>query len=307
MRLTATPVRGLTLAALVLPFAFVSASCGKKNNDSNTPTSPTAAATPAPAPTPTPRAADPTPPPAGTSASCQKLTPSNGTGSDCRLENPVYDGAVSAAIDGVSSENVDGNTITYVGGFFDDVIKALDAQGYCAVAEGDNLFVRGVGDAFNEYYDVITSRGDRAKRYTNTCRPAVPTPAKANPPVRDPSCKLPPSTELFCTHDSERLFEKEVYDAIEAVVAEDRARAAQIIFDFNQRLGGSDNGWKVIDIGRYHDAVVGKLRAKGLCAWFDSEEIQVKNSNRVSAHWDIIKAEGFRIQLWAGVCRDASF
>jgi len=50
-----------------------------------------------------------------------------------------------------------------------------------------------------------------------------------------------------------------------------------------------------------------KLRQKGFCAYFDGEDIQVKNSNRFSAHWDIYKAEGFRIQLWAGVCRDAAF
>jgi hypothetical protein len=80
-----------------------------------------------------------------------------------------------------------------------------------------------------------------------------------------------------------------------------------VIFDFDRVLGGTSEGWKIIDAEKYHNGVVDKLRAAGYCAWWDSEDIQVKNSNLFSEHWDIYKAEGFRIQLFTGTCRDAAF
>ncbi|NKB16091.1 MAG: hypothetical protein HC774_03020, partial [Sphingomonadales bacterium] len=64
------------------------------------------------------------------------------------------------------------------------------------------------------------------------------------------------------------------------------------IFDFDRVLGGTQDGYKVLDATRYHDEVINKLRSMGFCAWYDSEEIQVKNTNHFSAHWDIYKAEG---------------
>jgi hypothetical protein len=313
MRFLANPVRSLFVGAALVGAALTFTSCG----GSDAPTAPTQSPTPAPGNTPPPTSIQPTPTPtpppaggggAGLSASCRRLTASSGTERDCRLEGTgVYAGAVSAAIDSVSAENRDGNAVVYFGGYFDEIIKALDADGICAVPEGDNLFVRAVGDEFNEYYDVVTSRGDISKRYTNTCRPAVATPQIQTPGQLDPTCRLPASRETVCEQNSAPLFDAEVREAIEAVAADDRARATPIIFDFNDRLPGSSDGWRVLDIQRYHDAVMAKLREKGFCAYFDTEDIQVKNSNRVSAHWDIIKAEGYRIQLWAGTCRDAAF
>jgi len=166
--------------------------------------------------------------------------------------------------------------------------------------------MRAVDDDFNEYYDVITSSGGVSRRYTNTCRPPVPTPVPPGPaPVRDPTCKLPVSQETICSQDAEPYFGEEVHTAIEAVIADDRARTVQLVFDFNQQHG--DGGYQIIDATLYHDEVVKKLRSVGFCAWWDSEEIQVKNSNLFSAHWDIYKAEGYRIQLFGAVCRDAAF
>jgi hypothetical protein len=311
MRLAVNPVRGLIGCLTLVGLALASTSCGGGSNSN--PTTPTQSPTPAATPTPpTSLQPTPTPPPAGggvgLTASCRALPVSSGTERGCRLEgNGQYADVVSRAIDSVSPEHLDGNAIVYFGGFFDDVIKELDRQGYCAVQEIDNLFVRAVGDDFNEYYDVVTSRGDISKRYTNTCRPAVATPQVASPGQLDPTCRLAPSRETVCEQNSAPLFGEEVREAIEAVAADDRARATQVIFDFNDRLPGSSDGWRVLDIQRYHDAVMEKLRQRGFCAYFDTEDIQVKNSNRVSAHWDIIKAEGYRIQLWAGTCRDAAF
>lgn len=309
MRNVSSPARRLLAGGACLFIAVGLPSCG--GGKSSTPTNPTVA--PTPAPTPTPVVVQPTPAPgnsAGLSASCRALAPSAGTERGCRLEgsNGGYAAAVSAAIDGVNGDYRNGNEITYIGGYLEDIVKALDAEGLCAVPEGDNLFVRAVGDDYNEYYDIITSRGDVSKRYTNTCRPAVATPQiEPPPPQLDPTCRLASSRDTVCLQDASPVFDAEVREAIDAVAADDRARATPIIFDFDQRLGGTQDGWKVLDITAYHNAVMDKLRQKGFCAYFDGEDIQVKNSNRFSAHWDIYKAEGFRIQLWAGICRDAAF
>lgn len=314
MRNVASLTRYLSVTGASLFVVVVLSACG--GGGSSTPTTPTRTPTPAPSSPPTAVQPTPTPPPpgggggTGVTASCRALTPSDGTERGCRVEgsNGGYAAAVSAAIDGVSPDYRDGNEITYISGYLNDIVKQLDAQGICAVPEGDNLFVRAVGDSFNEYYDIITSRGDVSRRYTNTCRPAVATPDPPPTPTQlDPTCRLAPSRETICLQDASPTFGDEVHAAIEAVVADDRARSRQIIFDFDERLGGTQDGWKVIDITAYHNAVMDKLRQKGFCAYFDGEDIQVKNSNRLSAHWDIIKAEGYRIQLWAGICRDSAF
>lgn len=312
MRTVANPVCRSLVGGAGLSFVLVLAACGGGNNNSSTPTTPSR--TPTPAPTSTPIAQPtPTPPPsggAGLSASCRALAPAAGSDRGCRLEgnNGGYASAVSSAIDGVNPDYRNGNEITYIGGYLEDIVKALDAEGICAVPEGDNLFVRRVGDDYNEYYDIITSRGDVSKRYTNTCRPSLATPElPPTPPQLDPTCRFAPSRETVCIQEVSPVFDREMRDAIEAVIADDRARATPIIFDFTQRLGGTQDGWKVLDITAYHNAVMDKLRQQGFCAYFDSEEIQVKNGNRFSAHWDIYKAEGFRIQLWGGICRDAAF
>ncbi len=301
----------LTTVAAGLAAAALFVACGGSDKSSQTPT---AASTPPPTaanPTPTPTPPLPTPPPVtggGTTGSCARLPLATGTDKNCRSESGlVYRDALESAIASTPGEAVEGNQVVWIGGYFDHIVKTLDGQGICAVQEGDNLFVRGVGDDFNEYYDVLTSRGDISARYTNTCRPPVTTPTPRTAEVRDPQCKLAPSFETICGDESSSLFGEIMYEAIEAVVAEDRARPTPIIFDFSQRLGGSDNGWKIIDAERYHLAVVDKLHAKGFCAWWDGEDIQVKNSNRFSEHYDIYKAEGYRIQLFTATCRDAAF
>lgn len=299
----------LTTVAGALALATLFVACGSEKE------SPAAASTPPPIaanPTPTPTPPLPTPPPppsgGGTTASCARLPVASGTDRDCRHEGSlVYREALEGAIASTPAEAVEGNQVVWIGGYFDHIIKTLDAQGICAVQEGDNLFVRGVGDDFNEYYDVLTSRGDSASLYTNTCRPPVTTPQPRVPVVRDPKCQLPASLETVCSEDGSGLFGEIMHEAIEAVIAEDRARATPIVFDFDQRLGGSQDGYKVIDAERYHQGVVDKLHAKGFCAWWDGEDIQVKNSNKFSEHYDIYKAEGYRIQLFTATCRDAAF
>lgn len=300
--------RGAALSlACVATLTF--ASCGKDSKPAN-PTGPVTTPSTAPPPA-TPPPATPPPPPPGSAftSSCKALTASNGSDRDCRQEaGRVYEGALAKAVASVRPDALDGNEVVYVGGYLEDIVTALDKDGICAVVEGDNLFMRGVGDGFNEYYDILTSKGGASQRYTNTCRPAVTTPQpRPAPPQRDPTCKLPPSQETICFEDVAPLFDEEMRVAIDQVIAEDRARATPLIFDFDRLLPGSNDGYKINDATRYHEAVVEKLQKQGFCAYYDGEDIQVKNSNRQSSHWDIYKAEGFKIRLFTAVCRDAAF
>jgi hypothetical protein len=296
------------MAASGLVLAATLVACGSDKKAAQSPTTPS---TPAPTSvTPTPAPPTPTPPPVtggGSTASCQRLTLGTGTDRNCRQESGLaYRDAVEQAVDSAPAEAVEGNEVVWIGGYFDHIVKTLDQQGICAVQEGDNLFVRGVGDDFNEYYDVLTSGGGISSRYTNTCRPPVATPQAPVAVVRDPQCKLPASYETICLEEG-GVFSEIMRDCIEALLAEDRARPTPIIFDFSQSLGGVEGGYKIIDAERYHQGVVDKLHAKGFCAWWDGEDIQVKNSNRFSEHYDIYKAEGYRIQLFTATCRDAAF
>jgi hypothetical protein len=158
---------GSTFAALL-----TLAACGSDDNNANPGAStPASSATPAPvsgtqpAPNPTPTPSPSTPPGNTLGASCQQLSPASGTDRNCREEGGrAYQGDVEAAIMAVSPEHMSGNEIVSFTGYRNDVVKYLDGKGICAVFEGDNLFVRGVGDDYNEYYDVITSTGYSATR-----------------------------------------------------------------------------------------------------------------------------------------------
>jgi len=305
-------VSRLLMAASGLALAVSLVACGSGGNDAKSPTTPS---TPTPPPTstinPTPAPPPPTPPPVtggGTTASCSRLTVGTGTDRNCRQEGGrAYFDALQGAIDSAPADAVEGSEVVWIGGYFGHIIKTLDQQGICAVQEGDNLFVRAPEDDFNEYYDVLTSRGNTAALYTNTCRPPVATPQPPVPVVRDPQCQLPASLETVCSEDGSGLFGEIMHESIEALVAEDRARPTPIIFDFGSRLGGTQDGWGILDAEKYHQGVIDKLHAKGFCAWWDGEDIQVKNSNRFSEHYDIYKAEGYRIQLFTATCRDAAF
>ena len=289
---------GATLASLL--------AAGCSSSDSNpaqaTVPSPAPTAQPTPTPTPTP---EPTGP--GVTASCQALPPGAGSDANCRNEGAKYGNELELAMAAVHPEYLDGNKVLNISGYLKDLVDAFDAQGICAVPEADNLFVRHPNDSFNDYFDILTSTGDRARRYTNTCNPAVPTPELPPPPaVKEPTCSLPPSRSLVCQRE-DPLWASEVQAAIEVVIEEDRARTPPVLFDFEQRLAGVPNGYKVLDIEGYHKAVSEKLRARDFCVHFDREDIVLKKSNWFSEHWDIYKAEGFVIQLYAGICRDADY
>ncbi|HUG54417.1 MAG TPA: hypothetical protein VMR21_12495, partial [Vicinamibacteria bacterium] len=49
----------------------------------------------------------------------------------------------------------------------------------------------------------------------------------------------------------------------------------------------------VVNFDRYHELMVQGLIAKGYCAIFDTEEIQLKKESRFSEHYDVHLGDGF--------------
>ena len=187
------------------------------------------------------------------------------------------------------------------------IIDTLDRQGLCAVYDGEELNVRNT-NGFNELFDIITSKGGSWTKYMSTCVPAVPLPPIVTPVVLDPECKLAPSRETYCDRPRS-TYEGDVFDALDELIAQERQLAKPLIFDFGDRLGGLDSGWKVTDVALYFSELRKRLRLKGYCSVYsgDDELWIKKGTNRFSEHWDLLKAEGYSLRLLGAVCRDAAF
>jgi len=131
-----------------------------------------------------------------------------------------------------------------------------------------------------------------------------PTPAPTAPPPAGGSCSLPPSTNPNgpCTMGS-NSFLGEVEQAITRVTEQQPG-----IFDFNNTKCA--NCYYVKNPGKFTSAVVANLSAAGLCAFYDGEELGVKNSNSFNDQYDILVASG---HIWRGpgsyrsTCRPAWF
>ncbi len=295
------------------PFgALVMAACG-----SSTPAA--SPSTPSAAPAATASAPAAPGPTSSLPVSCRGLPPAIGTGKGCRLEPSDFlrlvTEAVSAAqnatvVDPDSSETyalVQNGLIQSPNTYLKLIADALDRQGLCAVYDGEELNVRN-SNAYNEQFDVITSNGGSWIKYMSTCTPATPIPAIVTPPAQDPECKLAPSKEAYCARPAP-TYGGDVFSALDELIAEDRQLAKPLIFDFGDRLGGQDNGWKVTNIPLYFSELRKKVRLKGYCSLqIGDDELWVKKgTNRLSEHWDLLKAEGYSLRLFGAACRDAAF
>ncbi len=188
------------------------------------------------------------------------------------------------------------------------VADALDRQGVCAVHDGEEIWVSD-GGGYNENYDIITAAGFSWTNYNVTCRPALPMPAlPPAPPVRDPECRsLPPSALTFCSR-APSVYDGDVWDAQDQLIAEDRARPTPQIFNFSRRFNSStDYGYGIINEPLYIQELLKKIRAKGLCAMYDGDEFLVKRNNVFSEHMDMIRADEFAIRNHISTCRDSAF
>lgn len=272
-----------------------------------------------PVATPTPTATPGTSPTSGLPGSCRTLPPGTGTAAGCRAEPSDFLRAVTDAVNAAQNATVvdpdskesyalvQGGVIQSPNAYVKLVTEALDRQGLCAVYDGEELNVRNTA-GFNEHFDIITSSGGSWIKYMSTCTPALPVPTIATPPVRDAECRLAPSRESFCERASP-VYNGDVDGALDELIAQDRALATPLIFNFNDRGPGLETGWKVTNVPLYFSELQKKLRARGYCSTRegDDELFIKKGTNRFSEHWDLLKAEGYSLRLLAATCRDAAF
>jgi hypothetical protein len=141
---------------------------------------------PAPNPTPTPApGSDPTPAPAPPSGGSCRLAPSGTPDAPCSMQSPSFLGAVDKAMTQVVEQQpslFDMNQKTCENcyhvrdeaAFVSAVIKNLNAAGYCAYYDGEELAVKN-SNSFNDQYDILVSSGHirrGAGSYRSTCNPS---------------------------------------------------------------------------------------------------------------------------------------
>ena len=111
--------------------------------------------------------------------------PSSSPNAPCSMQSPSFLGAVDKAITQLTDQQpsiFDFNQKTcencfYVkneSAFVNGVIKNLNAAGYCAYYDGEELAVKN-SNAFNEQYDILVSSGHirrGAGSYRSTCNPS---------------------------------------------------------------------------------------------------------------------------------------
>ncbi len=118
----------------------------------------------------------------------------------------------------------------------------------------------------------------------------TPTPAPNPTPTPAPptggSCSLPPSNnpDAPCAMES-YSFLNQVDTAITLVTQQQPG-----IFDFNDKK--CDNCYYVKNPNKLVTGVIDNLSKMGVCAYYDGEELAVKNSNSFNDEYDILLASG---------------
>ncbi len=289
----------LPLAFLVTGLAVSLQFCGG-GGSSSTDTGPTV---PVPVPTPTP---DPTPvEDAPLSASCDALGP--GVLQEqtvCRDDQPDFLDEMNQAIQEVRNSfpgYFDGRNVLNPGGYYVEIIRALDRMGLCADTGGEEVGVKRT-DEYNEQYDILTARNEYRTGesiYRVTCTPAViQRGGRPKTPVPE-GCNLPQSIHVACGRPEPRYYQH-VEEAV-AQMLDDHPE----LFDFTDFATGTDWPW-LKDPVAYQEGVVGILREQGYCAFFDGEEIQMKRVNEFSEHYDVNYKDQY-VRRGNGIFRSACY
>jgi len=123
-----------------------------------------------------------------------------------------------------------------------------------------------------------------------------PTPTPDSPPPTGAKCSLPPSNNpnAPCSMQS-TSFLSQVDRAITQVTQQQAG-----IFDANNKV--CENCYYVKNPDKFTSAVIASLSAMGLCAYYDGEELAVKNSNSFNDQYDILLSSG-HIRRGAGSYR----
>ena len=116
--------------------------------------------------------------------------------------------------------------------------------------------------------------------------PTAPTPTPTPTPAPGGSCSLPPSDnpDAPCLM-GRNTFLGQVDKAITQVTQQQPG-----IFDFDDKK--CENCYYVKNPDKFTAGVVAKLNAMGLCAYYDGEELGVKNSNSFNDQFDILVSSG---------------
>jgi hypothetical protein len=289
----------LLLTFVVVALALSLQVCGGGGN-SGTDTGPTV---PVPVPTPSP---DPTPvEDLPLSASCAALSPGvRQEETTCSEGPPNFLDEMNDAVAEVRNsfpQYFDGTHVLNVGGYYVEIIRALDRMGLCADTGGEEVGVKRT-DAYNDQFDILTAKNQYRtgeKIYRTTCTPAViQRGGRPKEPVPE-GCSLPQSTYVACGRPEPRYYQH-VEDAVGQILKEDPE-----LFDFNDTNPGTD--WpRLRNATAYHDGVVEILRERGYCAFFDGEEIQLKRENEFSEHYDVNYKDQY-VRRGNGIFRSACY
>lgn len=236
------------------------------------------------------------------SITCNLLAiPPTGGLEKCRNEGPDFLDAVGQAIDTLIAQQPQifdlnkaagpgGYLVVSEGAYFVGVIQNLDKQGYCGGLYGEELAVTN-SRGFSENYDILDSRRFARRgsnSYRSTCTPAAYTTEKP-PAGNTPGCNLAASLSVACSREGASTFGQVVADA-QAQVVRDQPQA----FDTTDVQPGAPGDWyRVKDDAAYVQGVVRIVLARGVCARWDGEELNVKTSNVNSENYDILTAQGY--------------
>ena len=162
--------------------------------------------------------------------------------------------------------------IKNLGAYHTGVVRNLEAQGFCAVWDGEEVAVKS-DNGFSEQFHVDTS--NRLIRtspgsYRATCKPAA-FPVNPAPLPKRGDCDLPSSRDMGC----DRLEDGEFVPLVDRVIDEIAADSPHLV-DVDYLLGTYDE---------YYEEMVKRLKAHGVCAVFDGEEIAIKQTNEFSEQY----------------------
>jgi hypothetical protein len=235
------------------------------------------------------------------SESCVRIGASPASGKEkCGADHPQFLDQLDDAINELvhtHPELFDLNDIRGAGGYrvlsegavWVGVIKNLDKQGLCAGQYSEEMAIK-ENNNYSDNYDILTADSHLRRglsSYRSTCAPASFT-SGVPPAGTNPGCDLAYSRAIACSREVGNIkFLNQVMAAIDKV-----AKDHPEWFDFTQHAPGSD-WYKVVNTDAYTKGVVANLLAMGLCARWDGEEINVKNTNDWSENYDILTADNY--------------
>lgn len=215
----------------------------------------------------------------------------------CARENPTFLNEVDEAIDRLVQEQPQifdlqeelgpgGYKVMSVGQYYVGVMRNLQAMGFCANFDGEEMQVKNTNEFSDQYHIMISSGHIRrgSSSYRATCYPAAFPVNGTGLPGQRADCDLAPSREIACGREQPSYLQ-DVDQSIQAL-----AQKHPDLFNFNDTQSGTD-WFKVVNVQGYIDGMIAEMRAKGYCAMWDGEELVAKRENKYTDHYDILTGD----------------